>query len=558
MNTFLWQRFALLLVVLLPLWGTIGRAQAAAPANASDLSSAAAQGAAGSADDAPALGAPKPLDSGAPAGSVGPADGGGRFERRHRHGNSVVSIGHGSTLREGEQADSVVSILGSSSSAGTARDVVSILGNTRVSGPVKDSAVAILGDTYADSSVDGSVVAILGNVVLGPHADIGGDVVAIGGTVQRDAASIVHGDVSSIAGGAAGFAGLRPWIDHCLFYGRPLALVAGIGWAWGLALALLALYVALALLFREAVTQCVNTLETQPGTTALAALLTLLLLPVLFVLLCITVIGLIAVPFLGLALFCAGLFGKAVMLAWLGRRCLGGDRAGALGHPAAAVLIGGAIVLALYCVPVLGIVVFKLLGVLGLGAVAYTLALAVQSRQASQAEPARSAQPRAAAAAAAETASSAPVSAAAAEATPAAPAAAAVAAPDITAALPRAGFWVRMLALLLDALLVGLIMGVLRHVFNLELLVLAAYGAVMWKMRGSTIGGIVFDLRVVRLDGRPIDWETAIVRALGCFLSLTVAGLGFFWIAFDHGKQAWHDKIAGTAVVRVAKGAPLP
>jgi uncharacterized RDD family membrane protein YckC len=33
---------------------------------------------------------------------------------------------------------------------------------------------------------------------------------------------------------------------------------------------------------------------------------------------------------------------------------------------------------------------------------------------------------------------------------------------------------------------------------------------------------------------------------------LVVAGLGFLWIAFDPGKQAWHDKIAGTAVVRVA------
>ena len=547
MNTLRWQRFALLLVVLLPAWGAIERAQAAAPASASDLSSATAQSAAGSADDTPPQGAPEHLDS------IGQADSDGRFERRHRRGNSMVSIGHGSTLREGEQADSVVSILGSSSSAGTAREVVSILGNTRVTGAVKDSAVAVLGDTYADSSIDGSVVAVLGNVVLGPHADVGGDVVAVGGTVRRDAASIVHGDVSSIAGGAAGFEWLRPWIDHCLFYGRPLALVAGIGWAWGVALALLALYVGLALLFREAVTQCVNTLEARPGTTALAALLTLLLIPVLFVLLCITVIGLIAVPFVGLALVCVALFGKVVMLAWLGRRCLGGDRPGALGHPAAAVLIGGAIVLALYCVPVLGIVVYKLLGLLGLGAVAYTLALAVQWRRASQAEPTRSAQPlAAAAAAAAEAAPSLALSAAAAEAAPAA------AAPDITAALPRAGFWVRVLALLLDALLVGLIMGVLNHVFNLELLVLAAYGAVMWKTRGSTIGGIVFDLRVVRLDGRPIDWETAIVRALGCFLSLAVAGLGFFWIAFDHGKQAWHDKIAGTAVVRVAKGAPLP
>ena len=74
---------------------------------------------------------------------------------------------------------------------------------------------------------------------------------------------------------------------------------------------------------------------------------------------------------------------------------------------------------------------------------------------------------------------------------------------------------------------------------------LAAYGAVMWKLRGSTVGGIVFDLRVVRLDGRAVDWETAIIRALSCFLSLAVAGLGFIWIAFDANSQAWHDKIAG-------------
>jgi uncharacterized RDD family membrane protein YckC len=132
------------------------------------------------------------------------------------------------------------------------------------------------------------------------------------------------------------------------------------------------------------------------------------------------------------------------------------------------------------------------------------------------------------------------------------------AAPVISAAgLPRAGFWIRMVALLLDALLVGILMRVLHHLFDAQLLVLAIYGAVMWKLRGSTIGGIVFDLQVVRLDDRPIDWETAIIRALGCFLSLAVAGLGFFWIAFDSGKQAWHDKIAGTVVVRVRKGVPL-
>jgi uncharacterized RDD family membrane protein YckC len=111
-------------------------------------------------------------------------------------------------------------------------------------------------------------------------------------------------------------------------------------------------------------------------------------------------------------------------------------------------------------------------------------------------------------------------------------------------------------ALFIDALLIGVLLKMMEQ-HHLELLVLAAYGAVMWKLRGSTVGGIVFDLRVVRLDGREVDWETAIIRALSCFLSLAVAGLGFIWIALDGNNQAWHDKIAGTVVVRVAKGVPL-
>jgi uncharacterized RDD family membrane protein YckC len=86
---------------------------------------------------------------------------------------------------------------------------------------------------------------------------------------------------------------------------------------------------------------------------------------------------------------------------------------------------------------------------------------------------------------------------------------------------------------------------------------IAVYAAAMWKTKGTTIGGIICDLRVVRLDDRPLDWPTSIVRALGCFVSLIVAGLGFIWVAFDDQKQSWHDKIAGTTVVRLRKSNPL-
>lgn len=526
-----------------------------------------------------------------------------RYElRRHRwrgHGDrSLVSIGHSSHLLNGEKADSVVSVLGSSTSEGEAVDVVSVIGNTRVTGPVRDSAVAVLGNNYINSRVDGDVVAVLGNVELGPEAEIGGDVVAVLGRVDRDPAAIVHGSVQRVLdadlSGIHGFAWLNTWIEHCLLYGRPLALASGLGWAWTLALGLLAFYACLALMFRSSVDQCVQTLESQPGHTALAALIAILLTPVLLVLLCVTLIGIAAVPFVVAALVCISLFGKAVMLAWLGRR-ISGRRPGPAGSPAVAVLIGGAVVLVLYVVPVVGFVVYKSLGFFGFGAVVYTLVLHARARRAAISPPippplgtstnAISPGPSPTTAGPGWTSNSAPSAgidpsyaargAAAASAATAAQASAYGSAEPVqpppgppqsapasdlsqfSASLPRAGFWVRMAALLLDVLLVGFVMSLLHPFGNTHLIVLAVYGAVMWKLRGTTVGGIVFDLHVVRMDGRPVDWETAIVRALGCFLSLFVVFLGFIWIAFDRDNQAWHDKIAGTVVVRAKRTAPL-
>jgi len=522
-----------------------------------------------------------------------------RTDRRKHHrrrwnndnDSDVVSIGHSSHLQRGEKADSVVSVFGSSSSDGEAVDVVSGIGNTRVTGPVSDNAVAVLGNAYIDSKVDGDVVAVMGNVELGPNAEVGGDVVAVLGGVERDPGAIVHGSVQRIidvdVGGVTGFTWLNNWITHCLLLGRPLAFAPGLGWAWSLALGMLAFYACLALMFRSGVDQCVQTLESEPGHTALAALLGILLTPVLLVLLCITVIGIAAVPFVVGALFCMSLFGKAVVLAWLGGR-ISGRRPGPAGHPAVAVLIGGAVVLVLYVVPVVGFLVYKLLGFFGFGAVFYALVLRVRARRAGNGSPpfaaanpagassppasgpstmagpgwtASAAPPAGATAAAAAAAGegfaagSVPPSSGAPPVPPAAPPAGPpVGAPQFTAAMPRAGFWVRMGALLLDVILVGFAMSLLHPFGDFHIVVLAIYGAVMWKLRGTTVGGIVFDLHVVRVDGRPLDWETVIVRALGCFLSLCVVFLGFIWIAFDDNHQAWHDKIAGTVVVRAKRG----
>lgn len=480
------------------------------------------------------------------------------LHRHHHHHHQdqadnddlVMSVGSDAHLPAGSHADSVVSILASAISEGEAGQVVSVFGATRVTGPVSDDAVAVFGSNYIDSKVDGDAVAVFGDLELGPHAEIGGDVVTVGGSLTRDPAAIVHGQAQTVLMShlSANFDWLRNWARHCLFYGRPLALAPGLGWAWIVAFSFLALYVALALIFPTGITRCAQTFEAEPGHSIIASLIGLLLSPIVIILLCITVIGIAAVPFVVLALFCAGLFGKAVMLAWLGRRCLARRAAGFLNHPAFAVAIGGAIVLVLYLVPVVGFLVYKLLGFLGFGVVVLTLLHAARTRRVGASGTTMDAP-----AAFAPTAGASAVGAEAAPASETATATAAAATTADTAALPRAGFWIRMTALLIDVVLVGILLNILHHVANLELVVLAAYGALMWKLRGATIGGIVFDLQVLRQDGREMDWATVIVRALGCFLSLAAAGLGFIWIAFDGGKQAWHDKIAGTVVVRTTK-----
>jgi uncharacterized RDD family membrane protein YckC len=495
----------------------------------------------------------------------------------HGHDNALVGIGRDSTLAADGHASAVISVMGSSTSAGEVDEaVVSVLGNTHVTGPVGESAVAVLGNTYVDSHVGEAVVAVMGNVELGPHADVGGDVVAIGGELIRDPAAVVHGSVQDVAlfGKMPGFDWLHSWVHNCLMLGRPLAFVPGISWAWTLALGFLGLYLLIALLFPKGVIDCVRTMETRPGRTVLASLFTFILKPIVFLLLVVTVIGMILIPFLAFGLFVAGLFGKAVALAWVGRRVLPAREDGQETHVVLAVLVGGIIMLLLYVVPFLGFVVYKAFDILGLGIVVYTLILRMRSNRAAKAPPPAAAGPAAAPAAAAAAAAGAEPMAsepfvaaddAAAGAAAASPPPAPQPPPAAAAALPpvsldienRAGFWIRMAALLLDFVLVGIVLSMVHMAHHGLPLFLAGYGAVMWKIRGTTIGGIVCGLRVVRLDGRAIDWPTAIARALGAFLSMVVVGLGFIWVVFDPERQSWHDKIAGTVVVYAPRGTPL-
>ncbi|HEY1890464.1 MAG TPA: RDD family protein [Steroidobacteraceae bacterium] len=502
----------------------------------------------------------------------------------------IVNIDHNSLLPAGETAEDVVAVMGNSEVDGDVSDsAVAVMGNVTVNGTVgSGGAVAVLGNAYINGKVDGDVVAVLGNVILGPQAVISGEVTEVMGTVQRSPTAVISGGTVGVLSGIFGdVEGLHAWVRECLLFGRPLAPSVAVAWAWWLALAALAFYILIAALFPGGLRRCEQTLETHPGPSVLATIIVTLLMPVVIVALCITVIGIAVIPILWFALFCAGIFGRVVAIAWLGGRCLRLASPHSASKAALEVLVGGVLVLALYMVPVLGFLVSMLLGAFGFGAVMYTLLLAARPAHAKpvsdgpgsgaggpstpgapgsgpttgEQQPAGTAgagvpPPSWTASTTTGNAFSESAAGTAPPPPPPPPAAHSVHALDL-ATLPRAGFWIRMLALLIDLILVGVALSWLHHGDSGMLLLLATYGAIMWKLKGTTVGGIVFDLKVVRNSGGPLDWGTAIVRALGCFLSLVVCGLGFIWIAVDHDHQAWHDKIAGTVVVRVPKGVGL-
>jgi uncharacterized RDD family membrane protein YckC len=123
---------------------------------------------------------------------------------------------------------------------------------------------------------------------------------------------------------------------------------------------------------------------------------------------------------------------------------------------------------------------------------------------------------------------------------------------------PRATFLDRVAAFALDCILVAIAVQVLdlfRH--GSFPLVLFIYHLGFWAWKGTTLGGIVVGLRVIRTEGSSLRFVDALVRGLGSILSLAALGIGCFWMLQDADRQMWHDKIAGTFVMKVPREVAL-
>jgi uncharacterized RDD family membrane protein YckC len=143
------------------------------------------------------------------------------------------------------------------------------------------------------------------------------------------------------------------------------------------------------------------------------------------------------------------------------------------------------------------------------------------------------------------------------------------------------GFWARFLAFLVDSLLAMLLLSPIAAFFFgddspgtqllqespealleamtspsqlFSWLLTAAAIVIFWIYRSATPGKMLIGAVIVDAEtlGRPSTAQL-VGRYFAYYVSMLLFGMGFGWIAFDRRKQGWHDKLAGTVVIKAQK-----
>ena len=146
---------------------------------------------------------------------------------------------------------------------------------------------------------------------------------------------------------------------------------------------------------------------------------------------------------------------------------------------------------------------------------------------------------------------------------------------------PPAGFWIRFVAYVIDALivtavsvlLIGIVIAVVivtdesldlenpgGIVIGATLLVIATLIVINWlyealmtsSPRGATLGKMALGLRIVRFDGTQLSFGRATGRHFAKAIATPAVPLliGYIMAAFTNRKRALHDILADTLVIR--------
>jgi len=139
------------------------------------------------------------------------------------------------------------------------------------------------------------------------------------------------------------------------------------------------------------------------------------------------------------------------------------------------------------------------------------------------------------------------------------------------------GFWIRVVAAIIDAIIVRVVVSPIHLIFGglglagamsgihpigLGLLgggvtvIATLFGSWLYEafMESSsyqaTLGKMIFGMKVTDLNGNRISFERATGRHFAKWLSAMVLGIGYIMVGFTERKQGLHDLLAGTLVRR--------
>ena len=148
------------------------------------------------------------------------------------------------------------------------------------------------------------------------------------------------------------------------------------------------------------------------------------------------------------------------------------------------------------------------------------------------------------------------------------------------ASVPYAGFWLRVLALLIDAIILMVVQTIIQFAVGggamgtlqpdpehaermlgpalaaaglawlIGLVVGCTYESLFVSRLGATPGKMALGLKVVRPNGELVDLGRAIGRYFAKMLSWIILGIGYIMVAFDAEKRGLHDLICDTRVIK--------
>ncbi len=114
----------------------------------------------------------------------------------------------------------------------------------------------------------------------------------------------------------------------------------------------------------------------------------------------------------------------------------------------------------------------------------------------------------------------------------------------------------RLVALIIDGFILGLITSLLIGGWREPGGVASFLIGVIYQwyfltqQQGQTPGKRIMGIRVIKVTGEPLQAADVIVRYIGYYINTFVFGIGWLWALFDSENQGWHDKLAGTFVVK--------